>query len=88
MGEGSSMRDEALDADRLTAAFALRRCCRRGCNAEVVLVLVGQEAIRAPGGILIARGRVDRNYCEKHAARLIAGKIVGAPEVRERRGSP
>jgi hypothetical protein len=55
----------------LATAFASRRCFRRGCNGAVRMIVVGTPSERAPGGILIARARPDRNYCLDHAPGLI-----------------
>jgi hypothetical protein len=52
--------------DLLAAQFSGRRCCHRRCNMPVVSVEAGQDAVRGPGGILVMRGRPDRNYCEVH----------------------
>jgi hypothetical protein len=55
----------------LTTQWLTRRCCHRNCNMPVVTVVAGQESLRGPGGILVMRGRPDRNYCVDHAPGLL-----------------
>jgi hypothetical protein len=55
---------------QLLAAWNARRCCHRGCRQPVTTVVIGRDATRGPGGILITRKVVDRNYCARHAPGL------------------
>lgn len=57
----------------LVASFYARRCYHRGCKRPVFMIVIGSEEERAPGGILIKRKAVDRNYCRRHAPGLPIG---------------
>jgi hypothetical protein len=62
--------------DQLVAQFNARRCSHRRCNMPVVVIVCGDDAVRAPGGILISRAAPDRNYCEQHAPGLMRTEIA------------
>lgn len=60
----------------LAAQFAARRCCHRGCDKPVFMIVIGCDEERAPGGFLVKRSAGDVNYCRRHAPGLRADAVA------------